>query len=228
MKRGRLNKSVNFKLKVTNKAVYTFLAVVAILVIAGIVFVYGTSTPSAFGHSAGEVEVSIGGATYNLQQAIDQGLISGGGFSPKFKTVMIEKGEPYGSVIRKGLKLTADCGEGWVAVSGGAIWDHEDSKPNMASRPGSQSNPNDLRYWYCDEPDGDARYLACYARCLNVQGFTDLGGDATATDSILCKSCGGQYPTQVSTVSIAGEAVYGNSCSGEPADFSGVVSVCKK
>ena len=92
MKRGRLNKSVNFKLKVTNKAVYTFLAVVAILVIAGIAFAYGTNAPSTFGHSAGEVEVSVNGTTYNLQQAIDQGLISGSG-GVKVKTGVAKNGE---------------------------------------------------------------------------------------------------------------------------------------
>jgi len=48
----------------------------SVVLLSGIfAFAYGTSNPSYFGHSAGEVMVSVGGQEKTLQQAIDDGSI---------------------------------------------------------------------------------------------------------------------------------------------------------
>lgn len=57
-----------------------FLIIIAVIVVAvGIVYViaYGTSNPPVFGHSSGEVDVTIGEMTKTLQQAIDDGDLIG-------------------------------------------------------------------------------------------------------------------------------------------------------
>jgi hypothetical protein len=42
-------------IKISNRVLYTFIAVVIIIAIIGIGYAYGTSTPATFGHSAGEI-----------------------------------------------------------------------------------------------------------------------------------------------------------------------------
>ena len=54
-KRG-LNIHINFN----NRAIYTFISFIAILIVGISVFAFGTSTPSNFGHSAGELDLSSG------------------------------------------------------------------------------------------------------------------------------------------------------------------------
>ena len=54
-----------------------------LFVLVGVVAYGSTSAPSAFGHSSGEVDVTIGGVTKTLQQAITDGSLgSGGGVIP--------------------------------------------------------------------------------------------------------------------------------------------------
>ena len=55
MKRG-LNIQINF----TNRAIYTFVAFIFILIIGVGVYAFGTSTPSTFGHSGSELDLSSG------------------------------------------------------------------------------------------------------------------------------------------------------------------------
>lgn len=55
-----------------------FLAVALVLGGSLLAYAYGTSSPSTFGHSAGEVDVTIGDTKYTLQKAIDDNLIGGG------------------------------------------------------------------------------------------------------------------------------------------------------
>ena len=55
MKRG-LNIQINF----TNRAIYTFITLVVLILAGAIVYAFGTSTPSTFGHSAGELDLSSG------------------------------------------------------------------------------------------------------------------------------------------------------------------------
>ena len=55
-KRARLNIHINF----TNRAIYTFVAFIILLIIGVTVYAFGTSTPSTFGHSAGELDLSAG------------------------------------------------------------------------------------------------------------------------------------------------------------------------
>ena len=55
MKRG-LNIQINF----TNRFLYTFVAFIFILIIGVGVFAFGTFTPSTFGHSASELDLSSG------------------------------------------------------------------------------------------------------------------------------------------------------------------------
>ena len=67
-------------LKFSKKLIYSFI-VMAVLVISIVgVYAYNTSNPSVFGHSAGEVEVTINNVTTTLQQAIDNKTIGGAGW----------------------------------------------------------------------------------------------------------------------------------------------------
>ena len=68
------------KLEVNIKKKYFFTILASVLILVAIIgtVAYGTNNPSVFGHSAGEVEVTIGGNNYTLQQAITQNLLGGG------------------------------------------------------------------------------------------------------------------------------------------------------
>src|SRR3989338_10224018 len=74
------------KIKIDIKKKYAFIIAGAIIVLAIVLgaVAYGTNNPSVFGHSAGEVEIDIGGDTYTLQEAITQNLIGGGGGGMSF------------------------------------------------------------------------------------------------------------------------------------------------
>lgn len=67
------------KIEVKIEKRYAFMILGALIIIAGLIGViaYGTNNPPVFGHSAGELDVTIGGNTYTLQQAIDQNLFGG-------------------------------------------------------------------------------------------------------------------------------------------------------
>ncbi len=67
------------KIEVKIEKRYAFMILGSLIVIAGLIGViaYGTNNPPVFGHSAGELDVTIGGNTYTLQQAIDQNLFGG-------------------------------------------------------------------------------------------------------------------------------------------------------
>ncbi len=72
---------MKIEVHVTKRYFFGILGLVLLLAGVLMVYAYGTSTPSVFGHSAGEVEVQINGQTFNLQQAINQGNISVNGAS---------------------------------------------------------------------------------------------------------------------------------------------------
>lgn len=55
-----------FKINLSNKTFYTIISVIAILMLSVGVYAYGTSTPSAMGHSPGEIEVTVDGTATNL------------------------------------------------------------------------------------------------------------------------------------------------------------------
>ncbi len=60
-------------IKIEKRHVYVFVALVVLLIGIFVIRAYGSNIPSTFGHSAGEIDVTIGGQTKNLQQAIDSG-----------------------------------------------------------------------------------------------------------------------------------------------------------
>lgn len=63
------------ELKINIKKEYLII-LVALAVIAT-ALAYGTNNPGEFGHSSGEVEVTIGSDTMTLQEAITSGRLSG-------------------------------------------------------------------------------------------------------------------------------------------------------
>ncbi|GEM_PF-4813430 len=74
-------REIQFKISFSNRALYTLIAA-ALIIVAGIgVYAYNSAynNPAVFGHSADELEVSIGGAAKTLQQAIDDGDFAGTG-----------------------------------------------------------------------------------------------------------------------------------------------------
>ena len=62
---------------------------------------------------------------------------------------------------------TATCPTGYIMTGGGARFDNGDSEPDLWSRPGTGSNPNDQYSWYCKQEDD--RSLECYVRCCRIQ-----------------------------------------------------------
>ena len=68
---------MEIKLNIAKKHIYILM--VFVLVIAGVALVIGykTTDPTVFGHSSGEITVTINGAETSLQEAID--TLSAGG-----------------------------------------------------------------------------------------------------------------------------------------------------
>jgi len=63
-----------------NKTFYTIIAIVIILAVSGIVYATWDASKKMF-HSANDVKVTISGADYSLQEAINDGLIGGSSLS---------------------------------------------------------------------------------------------------------------------------------------------------
>lgn len=64
----------NPKIEIEPKHIYVFLALLVVLAGTYTVSGYGSSNPSNFGHSGGEVDVNVGGSEMVLQSAIDNEL----------------------------------------------------------------------------------------------------------------------------------------------------------
>jgi hypothetical protein len=69
---------MKIEVTVTKRYFFAILSVLIILGAIGIGVAFGTNSPSDFGHSAGEIEIDIGGNSYTLQEAVTQGLLSSG------------------------------------------------------------------------------------------------------------------------------------------------------
>ncbi|MDO8740238.1 MAG: hypothetical protein Q7J54_01545 [Candidatus Woesearchaeota archaeon] len=98
-------------MNIAKKHLYILMAFV--LAVAGIVLVigYGTTTPDTFGHSGGELMVTVGGVAKTLQSAIDGGDFEG------FKECTT-----LTSLLSTGtVRCTADisCEAGWTMTGGG-------------------------------------------------------------------------------------------------------------
>jgi uncharacterized protein (UPF0333 family) len=61
------------QINISNKAIYSMLILVIIIVLGIGVYAFGTKNPSVFGHSSGEVQVNVEGSAKSLQDAIDSG-----------------------------------------------------------------------------------------------------------------------------------------------------------
>lgn len=66
------------KIEISNRLLYTFIALVVTINAIAISFAFGGNTPNVIGHSSGEVEVTVGGVQKTLQTAIDAGDLGGG------------------------------------------------------------------------------------------------------------------------------------------------------
>jgi hypothetical protein len=68
MKRGKIT------INLSNKVTYTLIALVIIAVVSGLTIAYGGNDPTYVGHSAGEIEGGVGGAslTCTLKTATEQ------------------------------------------------------------------------------------------------------------------------------------------------------------
>jgi len=76
-----------------------FLAVfLAALLIVGLAGAYGGSSPIQMGHSAGELEVTVGGSTMTLQQAIDSRLLGNKIACPSGFTSIESQGRQLGCI----------------------------------------------------------------------------------------------------------------------------------
>jgi len=66
--------NLKFNIQITNRAVYTFLAIFVIIALAVGVYAYTSSIPNP-GHGADRIWVSVGDEEMTLQEAIDQGFL---------------------------------------------------------------------------------------------------------------------------------------------------------
>src|SRR3972149_12103160 len=82
MKRG-----VKINFQFSNRVLYSLITFLVLAIVSVGVYAYGTSSPSVFGHSAGEVDVTVGGVTKTLQAAIDDKSLGGGGSFPDITDV---------------------------------------------------------------------------------------------------------------------------------------------
>ena len=110
-------------LKFSKKLIYSFI-VMAVLVISIVgVYAYNTSNPSVFGHSAGEVEVTINNVTTTLQQAIDNRTIGGAGWEQSGTIVYYNGGNVgIGSATPSQKLYVAGNMQATGAVYGGAFY----------------------------------------------------------------------------------------------------------
>ncbi len=97
------------ELKVNIKGRYFFVFGTFLIVLAGVLFVRAQVTSTNPWHDASSIEVTIGGQTRSLQQAIDQNLL----YQP---TVLPPSADPGLQFIGGGLKAAAaeaNLGSGW-------------------------------------------------------------------------------------------------------------------
>ncbi len=139
-------------LHITIKKRHAYLFSLIIVLIGGILFVrgYGTSSPSIFGHSSGEVDVVINGATKTLQQAIDDGSIA----PPPSQTLnCVNQTSAWNGPPPD---INATCPSGTILVGGGCEWDDTDYKwSNALSFPNYKD-----RSWRCKSKDGTRKARA--------------------------------------------------------------------
>jgi hypothetical protein len=124
-------------LRISNKAAYTFLVISLVLILIGGVYAFGTSNPSTFGHSAGEVQISINGEAKTLQTAIDNG-----DFKKKISALDCEWTE-WSSWATQGNWAEASCESG-KSLEG---WDCEWSS-NSQQHPQITKTLNDISCRY--------------------------------------------------------------------------------
>ena len=116
MKRG-FNIQINF----TNRFLYTFVAFAFVLIIGVGVFAYGTSTPSTFGHSSGELEEADPTVLASVKDGVSWDEVSGipAGFADGIDDDGITS-ETDPTVL--------------ASVKDGVSWDEVSSKPTTATR----------------------------------------------------------------------------------------------
>ena len=138
------------QIKFSNKTAYTLIAIAVLLIGLGVVFAYRSgSQPSVLGHSAEELEVNISGTIMTLQQAINQGNLSGG---------------EVGCIWRLSHPKDTTHGHGWINVTEVIA-----QKPTGICTCGNTTNiaatlsishsggymethgNADARYWICDD-----------------------------------------------------------------------------
>ena len=159
MKRG-----LNIHIKFTNRFLYTFIAFVFVLIIGVGVFAYGTSNPSTFGHSSGELEEADPTVIASVKDGVSWDEVSGipAGFADGTDDVGITS-ETDPTVI--------------ASVKDGVSWDEVSSKPTTATRWPSWSEISSIPAGFADGVD-------------NVGGITDARCIETVTKadgSISCK-----------------------------------------
>ena len=65
------------QINITNKTAYTLIFTLALLTTGIVVLAYNSgSSPATYGHSAEELEVTIDGTLYTVQEAIDQNILT--------------------------------------------------------------------------------------------------------------------------------------------------------
>jgi len=97
-----MKKSLNIRINFTDKATYTLITAVFILIIGVSVFAFGTSIPSDIGHSAGELDLSTGVSG----NAIFNGNVGIGTSNPQEKLHVVGNGLFNGNVSASNIRNT--------------------------------------------------------------------------------------------------------------------------
>ena len=211
MKRGM---TINF----SNRTLYTLIAVFSLLIISAAVYAHNSGgPPSVFGHSAEELEVTINGNAYNIQQAIDNNLFGG------FGQCTLKKA----SATISTAPLIVLCDAGTTAVGGGCDVG-SDSEANhdyfQGSYPSNDSTgkPNG---WICRNYGTPDPYTA-YAICCSPGSGSGAGGTLSCTTpagipvgssgNSVCSAVGlGYVCTSVTAASMSGGTLGSSSATCE-------------
>jgi len=115
-----MKKKISFNINFTNRAIYTLITFSIFLLIGISVFAFGTSSPSTFGHSAGELDLSAGvqgDVLFNGDVKTNGNIDVAGGI--KVGTIAICDTNNIGTLRFNGTNFQGCDGGDWKELGGG-------------------------------------------------------------------------------------------------------------
>lgn len=160
MKKRQKKSGINFNINLSNRAVFTILGVL-ILVLGGLsVYAYGTSNPSNFGHTSGEIASLDWSKLTNVPSGFADGVDNtGSGGITGYEVVRLSRGSNYIAA-----SISVDCPSGKKVISGGCYSSSDNYLQD--SYPWDDNFDGTYDSWRCDW-SGSRIYKEGYAICVD-------------------------------------------------------------